>query len=131
MLPLILALLFGAIATLIYSIVAGVRGDGPPIWGLFIPALLMIPTSIVLLTGLFTLQPNEARVLILFGGYKGTVRDSGFHWANPFYSNGQHRVGVVVQMAESPVKPEAPKPNQPAPPTRPRPGTRFRCAPAR
>ncbi len=36
--------------------------------------------------GYFTLQPNQARVLILFGAYKGTVRGSGFHWANPFYS---------------------------------------------
>ena len=38
--------------------------------------------------GLFSLQPNEARVLVLFGDYRGTVRDDGFHWANPFYSNG-------------------------------------------
>ena len=45
-------------------------------------------TCIILLTGLFSLQPNEARVLVLFGAYKGTVRDSGFHWGNPFYSNG-------------------------------------------
>ncbi|HAB18393.1 MAG TPA: SPFH domain-containing protein [Verrucomicrobiota bacterium] len=34
--------------------------------------------------GFFTLQPNEARVLILFGAYRGTARQSGFHWANPF-----------------------------------------------
>jgi regulator of protease activity HflC (stomatin/prohibitin superfamily) len=34
--------------------------------------------------GFFTLQPNEARVLILFGSYQGTVRESGFHWTNPF-----------------------------------------------
>jgi regulator of protease activity HflC (stomatin/prohibitin superfamily) len=35
--------------------------------------------------GFFTLQPNEAAVLVLFGKYVGTVRVSGFHWANPFY----------------------------------------------
>ena len=40
----------------------------------------------VLLMGFFTIQPNQARVLILFGDYRGTVRDEGFHWANPFYS---------------------------------------------
>src|SRR5579859_6230384 len=34
----------------------------------------------------FHLQPNEARVLILFGAYKGSVRQSGFWWANPLYS---------------------------------------------
>jgi regulator of protease activity HflC (stomatin/prohibitin superfamily) len=44
--------------------------------------------SLISLNGLFTLQPNEARVLILFGKYKGTVRQSGFHFGNPFYSNG-------------------------------------------
>jgi regulator of protease activity HflC (stomatin/prohibitin superfamily) len=40
------------------------------------------------MTGFFTLQPNQARVLVLFGAYKGTVRMPGFHWGNPFYSNG-------------------------------------------
>ena len=42
--------------------------------------------AIVSLSGHFTLQPNEARVLILFGSYQGTVRASGFFWANPFYT---------------------------------------------
>jgi regulator of protease activity HflC (stomatin/prohibitin superfamily) len=34
--------------------------------------------------GFFTLQPNEARVLILFGDYVGTCREEGFRWTNPF-----------------------------------------------
>jgi regulator of protease activity HflC (stomatin/prohibitin superfamily) len=29
------------------------------------------------------LQPNEGRVLILFGSYRGTVRDAGWRWTNP------------------------------------------------
>ncbi len=33
--------------------------------------------------GFFTLQPNEGAVLVLFGDYRGTVRTSGFKWANP------------------------------------------------
>jgi regulator of protease activity HflC (stomatin/prohibitin superfamily) len=37
-----------------------------------------------MLAGFFTLQPNMAAVLVLFGKYSGTVKDSGFHWANPF-----------------------------------------------
>jgi len=41
---------------------------------------------IFLATGFFTLQPNEGAVLILFGEYKGTVKQSGWHWANPFYT---------------------------------------------
>jgi len=34
--------------------------------------------------GIFVVQPNEARVLVLFGKYIGSVRDSGFWYANPF-----------------------------------------------
>ncbi|MEK6800180.1 MAG: SPFH domain-containing protein, partial [Planctomycetota bacterium] len=33
--------------------------------------------------GFFTLQPNQAEVLILFGKYKGSVKECGFCWANP------------------------------------------------
>lgn len=40
--------------------------------------------------GFFSLQPNEARVLTLFGAYKGTVRTSGFWWGNPLYGGGRH-----------------------------------------
>jgi regulator of protease activity HflC (stomatin/prohibitin superfamily) len=39
----------------------------------------------IMLGGLFTLQPNVAAVLTLFGKYGGTVRTDGFHWANPFF----------------------------------------------
>ena len=35
------------------------------------------------LAGFFTLQPNETAVLVLFGRYRGTVKSSGFKWANP------------------------------------------------
>ncbi len=52
------------------------------IWGMVVCGLAFL-TLIVLLAGFFTLQPNEAAVLLLFGAYKGTVRDAGFHWANP------------------------------------------------
>ncbi len=42
----------------------------------------------LLLSGFYTLQPNESRVLILFGNYRGTVKTAGWHWGNPFFSNG-------------------------------------------
>jgi regulator of protease activity HflC (stomatin/prohibitin superfamily) len=57
-------------------------------WGIPL-ALLALAIGIICLFGYFTLQPNEARVQILFGSYKGTVRRSGFHWANPFYSRSR------------------------------------------
>lgn len=53
---------------------------------LAIIGVLLIITAIFVSSGFFTLQPNEARVLILFGAYKGSVPDSGFFWANPFMS---------------------------------------------
>lgn len=39
-----------------------------------------------LLGGLFVVNPNEARVLQLFGDYVGTVKEDGLRWANPFYT---------------------------------------------
>jgi regulator of protease activity HflC (stomatin/prohibitin superfamily) len=50
--------------------------------------VLSVIFNVFLILGFFSLQPNEARVLLLFGQYKGTVRTSGFHWGNPFYTNG-------------------------------------------
>ena len=80
------------IAVFILSVVglAGAEDAGVPVnplhgWGLGLSiaafCLIWIPVS-----GFFTLQPGQARVCILFGDYKGTVRDGGFRWANPFYS---------------------------------------------
>ena len=50
--------------------------------------------GIVVLAGLFTLQPGQARVCVLFGRYDGTVRADGLLWANPFYSR---ELGAVTQ----------------------------------
>lgn len=41
---------------------------------------------IILSCGLFVLQPNQARVMIFFGEYRGTFRRTGFYWVNPFMS---------------------------------------------
>lgn len=52
-------------------------------------ALVTLPIALVGLTGLcglMAIAPNEARVLLLFGDYKGTARQSGFFWVNPFFS---------------------------------------------
>ena len=47
---------------------------------------LTITVWSLMLGGFFTLQPNMAAVLILFGRYAGTAKTSGFHWANPFFT---------------------------------------------
>ncbi len=89
MLPIVIGLYILAIFLVIYSIVHGVRHQSHPIGSLLILGPLIYILAVILTLGFFTLQPNQARVLILFGAYKGTVRTSGFHWANPFYSNGR------------------------------------------
>ncbi|MBK7117475.1 MAG: SPFH domain-containing protein [Proteobacteria bacterium] len=66
-------------------------------------AAVFFLAGLIALFGYFTLQPNEARVQILFGSYKGTVRKSGFHWANPFYSRS--RGGQGSSTAENNAKP--------------------------
>ncbi len=43
--------------------------------------------DLVCLNGFFVQEPNEARVLIFFGNYKGTCRLAGFYWLNPFMTN--------------------------------------------
>jgi regulator of protease activity HflC (stomatin/prohibitin superfamily) len=88
MLVVTLAAFFGGIALLITSIVHSAQRGVPPDWYQFIGAIIIIVLSGISMRGFFTLQPNEARVLILFGAYKGTVRKGGFHWGNPFYANG-------------------------------------------
>ena len=70
-------------AAAIYLIATGGINEN----GLFIGggiALLLI--NFIALIGLFTLEPNEAAVMIFFGKYKGTFNQHGFYWVNPFMS---------------------------------------------
>jgi regulator of protease activity HflC (stomatin/prohibitin superfamily) len=100
MLPTLIVLFVGDVALIIFAIKNGVETTGQPHFGLLIPSLVLLPILSVMLSGFFTLQPNEARVLVLFGDYRGTVRTSGFHWGNPFYTNGPRPMGVFAQAAE-------------------------------
>ena len=79
MLLLFLVLFLGSIAGLIYSVRSGL---GP---GVLVCVLLMV-VAILGEAGLFVVNPNQAKVLQLFGDYVGTVRVPGLRWANPFYS---------------------------------------------
>jgi regulator of protease activity HflC (stomatin/prohibitin superfamily) len=60
-------------------------------------ALLLLAFTVTCLRGFFTLQPNEARVLILFGRYKGTVRTPGFHFTNPLCAVSRGMAPGVVR----------------------------------
>jgi regulator of protease activity HflC (stomatin/prohibitin superfamily) len=99
MLPVVIILILGGPAVFIYSMAEGIKALGHPYWGLFVLGILMELTGIIFSVGLFSLQPNEARVLVLFGAYKGTVRSSGFWWGNPFYSNGNPQGTLAFQVA--------------------------------
>jgi regulator of protease activity HflC (stomatin/prohibitin superfamily) len=45
----------------------------------------LVIIGVLLLAGIYMLQPNQAALLLLFGDYRGTDRSSGLRWANPFY----------------------------------------------
>jgi len=66
----VLATLMGARADSVASVAAGV---------------ILIIVGAVCTGGFFTLQPNESAVLTLFGAYRGTTRQNGLLWTNPFY----------------------------------------------
>lgn len=53
---------------------------------IFVGLVLFFVVLLICTGGFFTLQPNEAVLLLLFGRYKGTARQQGFHWTNPFFT---------------------------------------------
>jgi regulator of protease activity HflC (stomatin/prohibitin superfamily) len=92
-----LSVCLGVVVIPIILVAASGEENGRYTVPIMILSFLSLP---LLLAGFFSLQPNEARVIILFGEYKGTVRESGFHWGNPFYSNGSpssHQPHVSAQ----------------------------------
>ena len=82
-------MLFFNIALMLAAAVLFVHGAARHHGPSMLLALAAEITGFICFFGYFTLQPNEARVQILFGNYKGTVRAGGFHWANPFYSRSR------------------------------------------
>jgi 6-pyruvoyl-tetrahydropterin synthase len=91
-------------------LVAGVVAVGVSLWWFangvgandrvqFFGSIGLLLVGVAALAGLFTVAPNEARVLQLFGDYVGTVRTPGLRWANPLYS--KHKVSVRVRNFES------------------------------
>ena len=98
MLVLNIVLFFGGLALLVRELQ---RSGGELGFNWLIVLGIALPIlAVILLGGLFTLQPNEARVLILFGDYHGTVRSSGFFWANPFYSRSRAGGGALADIAK-------------------------------
>jgi regulator of protease activity HflC (stomatin/prohibitin superfamily) len=118
-LPVVL-LMYAAGAALLWRAFAGGEstpaGDFSPIWWAFTAALVILLLAITGTVGFYTLQPNEARVLILFGSYKGTVRRPGLAWGNPFYANGsstQQAASASSHRGKGKGEGEAPAPQGP------------------
>ena len=94
-LPMLFVLIV-AVAACGYGVVNGAR-DGamaPIVWW-----SLALVVSVFLMAGLLVVNPNEGRVLQLFGDYAGTVRTPGLRWANPFFT--KKRISLRVRNFES------------------------------
>jgi regulator of protease activity HflC (stomatin/prohibitin superfamily) len=79
-----------------YWLVSMIRLELPSMLWVFIPSLII---NLIAMGGFFVVQPNESRVLILFGNYIGTIRESGFWFANPFATDldgNPIEIGAVV-----------------------------------
>ncbi|WP_312706230.1 SPFH domain-containing protein [Stenotrophomonas sp.] len=79
--------------------VAAKASTGAPNLLMMLGGLLLVVAAVLVLAGLYTVQPNQAAVLSLFGKYVGTVKDNGLRWNNPFYS--KRRVSQRVRNFES------------------------------
>ncbi|HEY9595795.1 MAG TPA: SPFH domain-containing protein [Spirochaetia bacterium] len=78
----LLVLLVIAVVAVVGAIVSAI-GESV---GLIVASAVMFAVAVFLLSGLFTVSPNKGRVLQLFGAYRGTAREPGLRWTNPFYT---------------------------------------------
>ncbi len=83
MLLLNLILTFGSIGSIIYG--AAYAYGGAQV-ALVVVGILLLISTLFLWGGFLMLEPNEARVLVFFGEYRGTFYETGYWWINPFIS---------------------------------------------
>ena len=79
----ILGILLAIDLAALFGIYLSVEADYPP--GI-ITSIVVAVLAALMAPGFFIVNPNEGKVLQLFGAYKGTVREEGLRWANPLYS---------------------------------------------
>ena len=85
MLFVILAMFAASIASFVKGVILseeGMEGALPIV--MILGGIALLITSIILLCGFIKLEPNEARVLLFFGEYRGNFLKTGFWWVNPF-----------------------------------------------
>src|SRR5436309_15647971 len=83
-------------AALLFIAMIAIFHESP---GVVVPCILLLVADIVCLTGLFTVSPNEGKVLQLFGRYVGSVREPGWKWASPFYT--KRKISLRIRNFES------------------------------
>ena len=71
------------VAAMVYSIVVLATAEAPVVWAIVALVVLAI-ASFLMLFGYIMLEPNESRVFLFFGNYRGTFYENGFWWVNPF-----------------------------------------------
>lgn len=82
-----LLLFFGFIGLAVLSFVNCAKTESSVIFGVCLAGgILLAIWDLIMLAGFFTLEPNEAVVMVFFGKYKGTFTQHGFFWTNPFMS---------------------------------------------
>jgi len=54
--------------------------------GMLISSIILIPVFILIAIGFTVVDPNQSCVMVLFGAYKGTIKNNGFYWVNPFFA---------------------------------------------
>jgi len=79
-----LGMLFVLLTTAVLAFITITRAAPAERFGVVILAVIVLVVSLFCLGGLFIVNPNEAKVLVLFGKYVGTVKQDGFYFANPF-----------------------------------------------
>jgi regulator of protease activity HflC (stomatin/prohibitin superfamily) len=94
-----LPVLIGGIALIVGSIYQIIQGAREGSAAAVIGWIVVLIASMLLLAGLFVVNPNEAKVLQFFGRYAGTVKQPGLRWANPFYT--KKRISQRVRNFES------------------------------
>jgi regulator of protease activity HflC (stomatin/prohibitin superfamily) len=93
-----LAVLLPLLALTVYAFVQSVTPPTASVWQIVF-VVLAIVIEVICLAGLFVVNPNEAKVLQLFGAYAGTVKSPGLRWANPFYT--KRRISLRIRNFES------------------------------
>ncbi|MEN9868881.1 MAG: hypothetical protein RL748_4471 [Pseudomonadota bacterium] len=74
-----------AIASLLGVALIAINLEQEPHIAAILPIPLLALFAAFNFAGLYTLQPNQAAVMLLFGAYRGTVRDPGLRWSFPLY----------------------------------------------